>query len=178
LRILEGLGYEADLSINSQRLGVFSSDTWNVSWMLAPRKPYHPDFNQPWKRSESRLWEIPLSCFLVPFTINTGLVFRVRFMKIFFRLLRLESLRFGNPIVYMTHPEDLYALRSSPNGQRLSWRDLIPSKAHGFGFRHWLAETDPEVIARLSSELMQHMRHAMNVRFVTVRKYVAELEGK
>src|SRR5262249_5350005 len=77
LRILEGLGYEADLSINSQRLGVFSSDTWNVSWMLAPRKPYHPDFNQPWKRSESRLWEIPLSCFLVPFTINTGLVFRV-----------------------------------------------------------------------------------------------------
>jgi hypothetical protein len=173
--VLEELGYEADLSINSQRLGIFSSDPLNVRWMMAPRVPYHPDIvARPWRRGTSRIWEIPLSCFLVPFVSNTGLIFGSVFMKWFFRTLYLESTVSRKPIVYMMHPEDLSEYQCVQSKIALRWRDLIPTRTGGFGFRHALYETDPHKIVRMSKSLVAVMR-AMPVRFMTVLEYVAVL---
>lgn len=175
IRILEELGYEADLSMNSQRLGVFSSDVWNVSWLMAPRCPYHPDTRYPWRKGKSKLWEIPLSCFGLPFMINTGLVFGLAFMKAFFRGLYLESRYSKKPIVYMLHPEDLYPLREAPRRARFRWRDLIPTRDHGFRFKYSLFETNPTKIARHCQMLLDYMRPFGGVKFLTVPGYVAEL---
>lgn len=175
IRVLEELGYEADLSMNSQRLGLFSSDVWNLSWMVAPRGPYHPDVQYPWRKGGSKLWEIPLSCILLPYMSNTALVLRLRFMKAFFRSLWIESVCWGKPIVYMLHPEDLYPLRHSSVRPPFRWRDLIPTKEEGFRVRRWLFLTDAREIARMSKALLEHMCQAGRAQFLTVPEYVTEL---
>jgi hypothetical protein len=174
--ILQELGYEADLSMNSQRLGVLSSDVWNVSWMAAPRCPYHPDFRRPWRKGAARLWEIPLSCLLFPFMVNTGQVLGLSFMKGFLRVLYFEARRLRKPIVYMSHPEDLYPWRKVPEEAVFRWADLLPSRNHGFRVRRALYETDPVKVARLSGSLLESMRVLPGVRFLTVPEYVGELE--
>lgn len=175
IRILEELGYEADLSVNSQRLGVFSSDVWNLSWMVAPRRPYHPDILYPWRRGRSRLWEIPLSCLFLPFMVNTGQVFGSAFMKAFFRGLYFESSYSKKPIVYMLHPEDLYPWREPPRRVPFRWRDLIPTRVHGFRFKYSLYETNPAKVAHHCQILLEYMRSFSRAKFLTVPEYVAEL---
>jgi hypothetical protein len=175
IHILEELGYEADLSMNSQRLGLFSSDVWNLSWMVAPRRPYHPDFRHPWRKGGSKLWEIPLSCILLPYMSNTALVLRLGFMKAFFRSLWMESRWSGKPIVYILHPEELYPLRQSATRPPFRWRDLVPTSAEGFRVRRGLFLTDARKIARMSQALLEHMCSVNRARFWTVPEYVAEL---
>ncbi len=177
IRILEELGYEADLSMNSQRLGLLSSDVWNISWMVAPRRPYHPDFRYAWRKGESKLWEIPLSCIFLPYMSNTALVVGLSFMKMFFRGLCIESQQSGKPIVYMLHPEDLFPWRESPKRWPFRWQDLVPTRAEGFRFRRSVVETDAKKIARMSHALLEHMCAAERARFCTVPGYVAELRG-
>jgi hypothetical protein len=176
IRILEELGYEADLSMNSQRLGVLSSDVCNISWMAAPRCPYHPDLLRPWRKGAAKLWEIPLSCLLLPFMVNTGQALRLGFMKRFFRVLCLEARRLPKPIVYMLHPEDLYPWRKAPARPVFGWRDLLPSKNHGFRIRYVFYQTDPVKVANLSVALLEYMGGFPGTRFFTVREYVGELE--
>ncbi len=175
LGILEELGYEADLSVNSQRLGVFSSHVGNLSWMAAPRCPYHPDFQYPWQKGATKLWEIPLSCVLLPFMINTGQVFGLKFMKWFFQILHVEAQHLRKPVVYMLHPEDQCAWRRAPERPKFRWRDLLPTKEHGFGFRYLLYETDPAKVSQLAGSLLEYMRGYPSVRFLTVGEYVGEL---
>jgi hypothetical protein len=175
IRVLEELGYEADLSMNSQRLGLFSSDLLNLGWMVAPRSPYHPDFRYAWRKGRSKIWEIPLSCMLLPYMSNTALVLGLTFMKAFFRSLWIESLWSRKPIVYMLHPEDLYPLRDSSVRPPFRWRDLVPTMEEGFRVRRQLFLTDARKIARMSQALLEHMCEAGRVQFVTVPEYVTEL---
>jgi peptidoglycan/xylan/chitin deacetylase (PgdA/CDA1 family) len=176
LRVLEQLGYEADLSMNSQRLGILSSDVWNVTWILAPRSPYHPDLAHPWRRGRSKLWEIPLSCLLFPFMINTGQALGLKFMTAFVRVLYLEARYRPKPIVFMLHPEDLDPQRSAPARPAFRWRDLLPTTDRGLGIRHRFYETNPAKVVRLAHGLLDEVRQSAGVRFLTVSEYVGELE--
>ena len=177
IQILQDLGYEADLSMNSQRLGLLSSDVWNVGWMAAPRCPYHPDLRRPWRKGKARLWEIPLSCGLLPFMVSTGQVLGLAFMKRFFWALYVEAQVMRKPIVYMSHPEDLYGWRKGLQRPMIRWRDLLPSRNQGFPIRRAFCETDPMKVAGLSVSLLEYMRSFPGVRFLTVPEYVGELEN-
>jgi hypothetical protein len=177
IRVLEELGYEADLSINSQRLGLLSSDVWNVSWMVAPRRPYHPDCQYPWRKGQAKLWEIPLSCTLLPYMSNTALVCGLGFMKTFFWSLCVESRWMRKPIVYMAHPEDLWPWRETRPRQPFRWGDVVPTSVEGLRFRRALLEDDPKKIAQTSQALLEHMCGEGRVRLLTVPEYVAELNG-
>ena len=176
IQALGHLGYDAELSMNSQRLGLLSSDPSNVTWLLSPRRPYHPDMDRPWRRGAARLWELPLSCWLVPFMSNTMLIFKLGFMKALFRGLYAEARLSGGPIVFMTHPEELHADRAAAARHPFRWRELWPS-TYGFGFRHALMENDPGAIARQSRELFAYMRGFPGVKFFTVPEFVGRLNG-
>lgn len=174
MRTLDALGYDADLSVNSQRLGLLSSDPWNFAWLLAPRLPYHPDADHPYRPGGLRMWEIPLSCVVLPFMSNTLLAFGLSFMKLFFRLLCFEARRSGKPVVFMAHPEELIASRTVPRRRGLRPSDFLPTK-YGFGFRQALMRTDPATIAGDMMELLGFIRRTPGVRFVTVPQYVDAL---
>jgi hypothetical protein len=173
---LENLGYDVELSMNSQRLGLLSSDPWNVSWMMAPRGPYHPDVALPWRRGATRIWEIPLSCALVPFMSKTLRIFGLGFTKALFRLLHLEARQTGRPIVFMTHPEELCAERPAEPTRPFGWRDLLPSR-YGIEFRNTITENDPAKIVRLNRSLFDYMQSFADVEFVTAGECADRLNG-
>lgn len=175
LQVLERLGYDADLSINSQRLGFLSSDPWNVSWMVAPRRPYHPDRQRPWRRGGLELWEIPLSCLLLPFMMNTAVVLGLTLMKVFFRALYVESISSRGPIVFMAHPEDLCGWRRRLARPAIGWHDILPDRHRGIQFRRLLYHADPGKVARLAHSLIREIRSAACVRFLTVSQFIGEL---
>lgn len=111
--------------MNSQRLGMLSSDVWSVSWMVVRRGQYHPDFRRPWHKGEAKLWEMTLFYLLFPFMVNTGQALGLAFMKVFFGALYFEARRLVRPIVYMSHPEDLYPSRKRTERAVFRWTDLL-----------------------------------------------------
>jgi len=174
---LEELGYAADLSVVSQRLGVFGSDIYNVKPMLAPRRPYHPSRDDVFRRGASRVWEIPVSAWLLPFLSNTERLCGLTMMELFYRALRLESRLTGKPIVFMFHCEDFNAARQPDTLPRLSWIHFVPTRLHGLQFRYFLLERDWSRIRRDLVALLTHMTRDRAADFLTARQYVARLDN-
>jgi uncharacterized SAM-binding protein YcdF (DUF218 family)/glycosyltransferase involved in cell wall biosynthesis/peptidoglycan/xylan/chitin deacetylase (PgdA/CDA1 family) len=176
IRVLDDLGYRTDLSVTAQRLGVFGSDLYDMKPFFAPRRPYHPALQDPFRRGASRMWEIPVSAWLLPFLSNTERLCGLAFMRWFFRALYLEAKATGKPIVFMFHAEDLNAARGVEGPWRFSWRDFIPSKTFGFQFRHALLERDWQRVQRDLMALFRFMAGFRDVQFLTVREYLPLLD--
>lgn len=177
LALLEELGYRADCSINSQRLNLFGSDLYNLQPLWAPRGPYHPSFENPYTRGATRLWEIPVSAWGVPFASNTERVFGLGFMKCFFRRLHSEAQKIDKPIVFVFHAEDLNGTRQRERLSRLSWKHFLPSRTHGFVFRYFLMELDWRRVQQDLVSLFRFMADFGGVRFRTVGEYVSVALG-
>jgi hypothetical protein len=178
IRALEEAGFKADLSVNPQRLGILSSEFANTGWLYAPRKPYHPCFNNPFRRGKSSLWEIPQSAFVLPFMSNAGIALGGNFMKIFFKALYFESTIISNPIVYMVHVEDIYP-REIRHRYNFRWRHLLPSNAQGIIFRHSLFHNKSgKTISKQIIGLLEYIKNTNNIQFVTAKEMVALLEKR
>jgi len=172
IKALEENGFRLDSSVNPQRLGILSSDITNIGWLYAPRRPYHPSFNNPFIAAKEGvlLWEIPQSAFILPFMVNTGIAFGGEFLKFFFRILYIESFFRKNPIVYMFHPEDIYPKRDAYN-YKFEWEDLLPSKLRGFSIRKVLFHNkNPEKISSQIISLLKMMKESKDIKFITFRK--------
>jgi len=177
VRALEECGFRVDSSVNPQRLGLFSSDVTNTGWLYAPRRPYHPSFENPFVRGSSAIWEISQSAFIFPFMSNTGMAFGGAFMRYFYKMLYLESLLTKNYIVYMFHPEDVY-----PDRARLKytfkWRHLLPARSLGFEVRKILFSNKcPKTISRQNVNLLRSMKKTHLAAFVTYKEALRALEG-
>lgn len=177
IRALEENGFRVDSSVNPQRLGILSSDVTNIGWLYSPRKPYHPSFNNPFIRGKSSLWEISQSAFIFPFMSNTGMAFGGAFMKLFFKMLYIESNLIRNAIVYMFHPEDIYPNRDARQ-YKFKWRHLLPSRRIGFEIRNILFHNkSPEKISQQNVSLLKMIKDSKNVEFVTYREMLNLLEN-
>lgn len=175
-QILEELGYQADLSVNSQRLGIFGSDIYQMGPLLAPRRPYHPSWRNPYRKGKTRLWEIPVSAFGLPFVSNTERLFGLKFASFFFRLLYREARFSGKPIVFVLHPEDLNGNRNSTVRKKnnWSWKHFIPSRTYGFEFRNHLFESDWMQVQADVVALLRTMSSARHVQLLTASEYLAQ----
>lgn len=179
IRALEENGFKFDSSVNPQRLGILSSDVMNIGWLYSPRKPYHPSFNNPFiaKTGEVSLWEISQSAFILPFMSNTGIAFGGTLMKLFYRMLYIESHFKKNPIVYMFHPEDIYPKRKKLR-YKFEWKHLLPSRKIGFGIRNILFHNrNPERITKQNIGLLEMMKNSPGIKFYTFRKMLGLLES-
>jgi len=175
---LEALGYDADLSVTAQRLGVFGSDIYDLRPLFAPRQPYHPALENPFAPGRARIWEIPVSAWGLPFLSNTERLCGLSFMRWFFRALCAEARATGKPIVFMFHAEDLNGARRGEAQPRLSWRDFIPTRTHGFAFRRFLLEHNWQRVQRDAVALFQDMASVEGVQFLTVKEYLPWLAAK
>jgi len=177
VRALDEAGFKADISVTSQRLGILSSDASNIGWLYAPRSPYHPDTRNPFRRGASSIWEIPQSALIFLFSSNTGMAFGEGFMKTFFRILHAESKARNNPIVFMVHPEDIYP-REMKHQYKFEWKDLLPSKRHGFAIRYIMSHNkDGKEIARQNIGLLRTMKCAKDIEFLTVKEMIGRIEA-
>lgn len=174
IRLLEELGYVADLSVNSQRLDLLTSRPFTADHLLAPRLPYHPSHKSAFRRGESALMEIPLSAAFLPFSVTSLMAFGVRFSKLLFRGLLSESRLIGKPIVYMGHPEEFspFAPTYGFPATGLSWRHFAPKVDGGIAARKVLLTRDPVKLHRNFMELLQFIRCFEDVQFLTVGQYL------
>jgi hypothetical protein len=174
IRLLEEQGYAADFSVNSQRLDFFMANPLSCNHLLAPRLPYHPSFESPFRKGGSALWEIPLSSLIVPFAVMTLITFRLTLTKLLFTALRRESKRTGKPIVYMVHPEEFSPKAAAYHirlGQ-LRWKHFLPMKGEGIRARRVFRMSDAAKIHRCNQDLLEYMRSSDDVRFVTADEYI------
>ena len=177
VRALEDAGFLVESSVNPQRLGVFSSDVGNIGWTYSPRKPYHPDYKNPFRKGKSKIWEVPLSSFILPFMSNTGMAFGRRFMRLFLRLLLAECMVKRGQIVYMLHPEDIYPKRERLR-YRFRWSHLLPSRMHGFEIRQALFNNKcPEAISNQNIGLLEDIKAAGSTKIMLLSEMPGYLEN-
>ncbi len=171
--ILEELGYLCDGSVCSQRVDLVSSNLINPGWIAAPRLPYHPRRDNPFRRGGRRLWVIPVSAAVAPFISSLLYVAGTGFMKMLFRTLLCESRRTGKPIVYLIHPFEFAPFTEPRPAKELSWLRKI--KTHGLSIRSRFYEKNHERRFAMNAELFRFMHSFADVRFMTVSRYVREV---
>ena len=176
LRLLAENGYRADSSICSQRIDLVSSNLINPSWLIAPRRPYHPSRTSAFKRGDTPIWEVPISAVLLPFISGVLNVLGVRFTQALFRLLHAESRHTGKPIVYLAHPIE-FAAKAGSKPRRLKLK-VSPARirTHGFMIRRMLYNWDGQVWLEKTRKLFAYMASFPDVTFMTSSEYVNYLE--
>ena len=187
LRILADVGYWSDSSVCSQRSDLISSNMINFGWLFAPRKPYHPNSANPFRRGDLSIWEIPISAIVLPFITSTMKVLGLPVMKIIFRILYAESKLTGKPIVFLGHPIELVRkdnLTRDWKKQLIKYtkpKYLSPSyiRTYGLQLRSLLYRYDEDTFAQYTDELFTYMNSFPGVQFMTVQEYSCnQLEGE
>ena len=100
LDVLEGLGYECDSSVTSMRFDFGMGVSNNMRAFFAPKKPYYPSRFNLFREGESKILEVPISAFVVPFTLSALRAFGLSRVKYVFKM----STYFFDPIVFYLHP--------------------------------------------------------------------------
>ena len=154
LETLQDLGYRIDSSVTPQRLCFMGSLPYQSSWFFASRRVRYlcPG-----------LLEIPSSALIVPASSTAFRIMR-GFSTLFVRSLLWEAQRFSDMVVTLEfHPEDF-----NPDSKRLwVWNQLKPSdfllrRIGGFGFRHYLQESNYRRISEKARSLVRLLsKHRM-----------------
>lgn len=172
LQVLQRLGYKLDSSVCSQRFDLISSNLINLGWLIAPRMPYFPNKNSPYKRGNLNVLEIPVSAIILPFISTTLRIFGLTLMKILFNILYLESKFTGKPIVYLIHPHEF---TYSKGEVKFSWKYLIPNKTwliKGFPIRIWLGRRlSGEEVYNFNKKLFYWISKKEKIKFFTMEQF-------
>ena len=169
---LEATGFEVDLSVCPQRLSLISSQPGNLSWLLAPRSPYHPSYRSPFRRGEMRLWELPNSSCVIPFTSLVYQSLGQRAARTLARLFFEEGRRTGRPIVFTCHPEEFvpsdYVRPSVPK----TLGAFVPRRSGGLAMRYWFYERDESKIFNGHMAMMRYLEDLPGITYVTVDEWL------
>lgn len=169
---LEEFNYKADSSVCSQRIDVVSSNLINPNWVFAPRLPYHPHKENPFKRGDRSLWSIPVSAMILPFVSGSIYTLGLNTTKSLFRALYSESAKTGKPIVYLLHPVEFVPFTIENKKPTNPGFILI----EGLQFRYRFYENDVAVRYQKHQDLFSFMRSFPRIKFMTTREYVNYLE--
>ena len=186
LRALEHCGYRADLSVNSRRVSLISSQIGNVRWLTAPSRPYHPRHDNPYARGRLDLLEIPHSALGLPFTSTLYQALGLTFARGFATMIIADA-RFGRdrPVVFMAHPEEFYPSRHlrpamyhigrrAPSLGRMRWRLFLPQRNGGIRARWLLYDRDEHRIFRNTIKMTKFLVEQRRLLPMTVDQYLAQ----
>jgi hypothetical protein len=176
VRALQREQFIVDMSVNPQRLCLFSSHAANIGWLRAPRAPYRMDVGNPNRRGTSRVIEIPTSSFGVPLASTLYQAFGVRYALRFTAALAREAVVAGRPrpLVFAGHPEDFRGIPAPRPSSRapLRWDEFVPRPKHGITVRYRLYETDRDVIADMTRAYFDGVSRSGRYEFETVSSYM------
>jgi peptidoglycan-N-acetylglucosamine deacetylase len=175
LRLLSECGYLVDSSVCSQRIDFISSNLINPGWLVAPRRPYRPGKENPFKAGDVPIWEVPVSAIIIPFISAALSVLGPTFMKAFFRVLYSEAQLTGKPIVYLGHPLEF----TSGNQRHYSLKEFSPSyiRTHGLLLRTLLYR-DKGAWLEATRQLFAYMASFQDVQFLTMCEYATTVLSK
>ena len=169
---LEEAGFRVDLSVCPQRLSLISSQPGNFSWLIAPRSPYHPSYRSPFRRGDMRLWELPSSSFVIPFTSLVYQSLGQRAARAFARVLLDEGRRTGRPVVFTCHPEEFvpsdYVRPPAPK----NFGAFVPKRSGGMAMRYWFYERDESKIFEGHMAMLRYLENVPGIRPVTVDEWL------
>ena len=167
--ILEELKYSGDSSVCSQRIDFISSNFINPKWIFAPRLPYHPRENNAFRQGNRKILVVPVSALIMPFISSTLYALGLNFMKMMFRILYMESIKTGKPIVYLMHPAE-FADESKKIKYKKSFKDI---KARGLYFRRRI-KLHNSANDRFNStkNFFEYVNEYPDVEYMTVYRYV------
>lgn len=165
---LEKTGFLIDSSVASQRFdGPLTFGSKNkLKWITSPREPYNPSRENPFKRGNSSILEIPVSAFGLAY-IGTIMRLSPTLFGLLERLLFAESKRTGRPLVFLHHPQENMPARRESTSRRST--SLIGHLA-GDIIRHKLKMRNlGEPDLNLLEKTLQLARE--NFNFVSMRTY-------
>ncbi len=168
-RVLVEHGYEADFSVCSQRFDVLNSKGGCSGWLAAPRSPYHPRTDSPFRKGDAPLLVVPLSCLGAPFLSGSLYLCGLGFMKAFFEILIAEARRIRKPIVYLFHSYEFSAYRGSALVGAETGAATAAARRKAL---HRLYLRDRERRYEMTRALFEHMLSKAAVRPMTGREYV------
>lgn len=172
LPLLAELGYQADLSVTPQRLSLLSSTPWCFQWLWAPRAPYRPHRNSPYRRGDVNLLELPTSSLLLPFAHATMTGIRSKGMSAMFDMLAWEARHFKRALVLLLHPESLAGEDVYYDYRKLRWSDFIPRRNGGLSLRYHFGDIPPAESRRLSEEVLTRLRTRPELCEMSVDDYL------
>lgn len=119
VRALEETGFRTDSSICSQRFdGPFTfGSRKKLKWLFASRKPYMLSYDSLTKAGRSKILEVPISAFVLPY-IGTMMRINPWMTKNLQRMLFFESKRTGKPLVFLFHPNECISVNGAVNTER------------------------------------------------------------
>jgi len=172
---LEDAGFLVDSSVSSQRFdGPMSFGFKNkINWFKAPRKPYTPSREDPFKKGDSSILELPVSALLIPY-IGTFMRIFPGIFHILEQILFFESKKTGKPMVFLTHPQENMCAeidstsRRSENFIEYLMGDLI---RHRLKMKN-LGEKDLQLIKKSINAAK-----SKNFRFLSVKKFHRNYNG-
>jgi hypothetical protein len=170
-RVLVEHGYEADFSVCSQRIDVLNSKGGCLGWLTAPRRPYRPSEDSPFRKGDVPLLVVPLSCLGVPFLSGLLYLWGAGFMMAFFEILLDEARRIQKPIVYLFHSYEFSAYRGTARTEDGANTAAAAAKRK---FLHSLYLRDRKRRYEVTRTLFEHMLSKARVRPMTGREYVQQ----
>jgi peptidoglycan/xylan/chitin deacetylase (PgdA/CDA1 family) len=107
VKALEETGFLFDSSVASQRFdGPFTSGAlYKLRWLTAHRTPYYINYDNPFKKGDSSILEIPVSAFFWPF-IGTHMRLSPLMTTYVQKLLSFEAKKINKPLVFLFHPNE------------------------------------------------------------------------
>jgi hypothetical protein len=157
--VLVNAGYRADFSVCPQRFDILNSQGGCGAWLFAPRKPYNPSNESPFKKGNSPLLVVPLSCVGFPFISGVLYLFGLTFMKLLFKLLYFEALIRGTAIVYLFHSYEFCKKD----------QETVPSKTKKLPIHQRLYISDPLKRYELHVKLLKYIKSHKSVTFKTAK---------
>jgi peptidoglycan/xylan/chitin deacetylase (PgdA/CDA1 family) len=120
IKALEITGFSIDSSVAPQRFdGPMSfGSKKKLNWLIAPRFPYNPASDSPFKKGNSPILEIPISAALFPY-IGTLMRVNPTLFRIIEKILFTESKLTKKPLVFIFHPNECLDYKKISSGKMM-----------------------------------------------------------
>lgn len=107
IKALETTGFKIDSSVAPQRFdGPFSFGSHQkLKWLFAPRMPYHPAYDSPFRKGNSSVLEVPISAAIAPY-IGTLMRINPSLFRVLEKYLFYEAKKTKKPVVFIFHPTE------------------------------------------------------------------------
>lgn len=160
-RALVAEGYAADFSVCSGRFDPFACQSFDPRWLLAPRAPYRPSWDSPFRRGQLPLWVVPTSSFGAPLSSGSRYLLGGAVSAGLMSLLAREARLRRGALVYLFHSYE-FTRRTEIRDERPLYQRLYPR--------------DPEWRYRANRSLLARALASADVEASTAGVYVQRLE--